>query len=125
MNRNVTRGKDFEFIGWVNIRLEDVHKDEISFLAGQGETTVIDTLNCFARLAYDGYSLSVTWDDYSDSYQASIVCKAVDDANYGYGLSARHPDLDMALLTLRYKHENVCSGNWGSIAPSPKGQSWG
>ena len=110
--------REFKFEGWVNIRLEDEHKAELEHLAQ--EIDIHKVLDFIASMVYGGYSFSLAWDDWSDSQQVTFVCKDPDDPNFGYGMSARHPDLDLALLTLQYKHSHIAGGNWHDVAPSPR-----
>jgi hypothetical protein len=122
MARNVKSGKDFQFEGWVNVRLEEEHKAEIAHLAQN--TNPDGLIDWLAAMAFDGYSFSASWDDYSDALQVSLVCKDADDPNYGLGLSSRHPDFDMAVLSLQYKHEQILDGNWTEAPPTPRGSAW-
>ena len=115
--------KEFQFDSWVNLRLEEQHKEELVHLAENVSHGQL--INWLASMAFEGYSFSASWDEYSDAVQVSLVCKAPDDPNYGLGLSARHPDFDLAVLTLQYKHEQLCDHNWSSIPPTPKGTAWG
>ena len=115
--------KDFQFKEWINVRLDDSHKAELEHLSK--DMNVGGLYDWVASMVYQGYSFSVYWDDWSDSQQVSLVCKAVGDPNYGCGLSARHPDLDMAILSLHYKHNEILRGNWGDAPPTPAGNSWG
>lgn len=115
-------GKDFKFDSWVNVRLSDDDKEALAALA---ENIDMMTLaDWVASLAYQGYSFSLSWDEWSEAQQVSLVCKAPDDPNYGLGLSARHPDFDVALMTLRYKHEAICRAKWSENSPTPS-NSWG
>jgi hypothetical protein len=115
-------GKDFEFLGWVNIRLGEQDKAQ---LAAMSKTVVpVDLVDWIATMTFNGYSFSVSWDDYSDAQQVSIVCKNAQDTNFGYGLSARHPELLFAILSLRYKHTVIADFNWNE-APSPTLDNWG
>lgn len=121
---NRKTGKDFKFDQWVNVRLTDEDKAEIENIINLGVNHEI-LLSWLSGLAYAGYSVSFAWDDWSDAQQVSLVCKDYDDPNYGLGMSARHPDLDIAIVTLQYKHENICSRKWADVAPSPGGNGWG
>lgn len=114
---------EFKFDQWVNIRLEENHKEELAHLCENIDFSSLS--GWLSSMAYEGYSFSCSWDDYSDALQVSLVCKAPDDPNYGLGLSARHPDFDLAVLTLQFKHEQIADGNWAKLPPTPKGNSWG
>lgn len=114
--------KEFTFDRWVNVRLGDSDKENLQELAKSADIGAL--IDWVASMVYQGYSFSVSWDDWSDSQQLSFVCKAPDDPNYGLGLSARHPEFDMALLTLHYKHTEICAANWNENAP-PQAQGWG
>lgn len=120
---NIKTGKDFEFGSWVNLRLSDGEKAEIEHLAKSLDAPAL--LDWLSGMIYAGYSFSAAWDNWSNAQQVSLVCKNADDPNYGNGMSARHPDLDMAILTLQFKHVTVANGVWDSASPSPGGNSWG
>lgn len=115
-------GKDFSFAGWVNVRLSEEDKGEIAHKAENINPEQL--LDWIASMAYQGYSFSVSWDDWSDAQQVSLVCKATEDKNFGLGLSARHPEFDLAVLTLLYKHDDILRGDW-SDAPTPQANGWG
>jgi hypothetical protein len=122
-NTKIVSGKDFKFERWINVRLEDEHKAALQALAD--EVSFEELMDWIASMAYQGYSFSCAWDDYSDAQQVSLVCKAADDPNFGCGLSARHPDFDLAVLTLRYKHLDMLGGVWNNAPPTPQGNAWG
>jgi len=123
MTINRVSNKDFTFDRWINLRLEEEHKSELTHLVESLDPE--DLLRWLSGMCFQGYSFSAAWDDYSDAQQVSLVCKNADDPNFGLGLSARHPDFDVALFTLRYKSEEILRSNWGSAPPTPSASAWG
>lgn len=119
---NRVSGKDFVFDSWVNVRLSEDDKARLAELSDGLDCE--DLLNFVAERVYNGYSFSCSWDDYSGAHQASFVCKAKGDPNYGFGMSARHPDFMIALLSLQYKHQVVCHGEWTSVGTSRLNGVW-
>lgn len=106
--------------GWVNMSIDDAAKEEIVTIAAAPQQVLAD----FASLVFRGYRLSVTWDDYSSALQASLVCADPESVNAGYGVSARHPDIDLCLATLWYKVSVLGTSPWESFISGPKGSSW-
>lgn len=106
--------------GWANVTLSDEDKATITNEAIHHK----ELLAILADWVGDGYRLSVTWDEYSNALQATFVCANEEDPNYGYGLSARHPDLDMALQTLLYKCSMLKAVGWSDVADRPTRPSW-
>lgn len=105
---------------WANIHIDDEHKEEIA----AWEISPLEVLNVFSALVFDGYRLSVTYDEYSEALQVSLVCANPEDGNYECGLSARHPDIDVALRTLLYKHRLTADSGWRAFTSRPKGPNW-
>jgi len=105
---------------WVNLRLTDEDKDAILDNPPNAEAV----LNKFASMAYQGYRLSVSYDDYSKALQASLVCASGDSENVGFGISSRHPDLDMALISLLYKITLIGDTPWSEYASPPTRSDW-
>jgi len=114
--------KEFAFRTWVNVRLGEEDKDN---LAGMTENiNPGELMNWVASMVYAGYSFSTSWDEYSGAHQCSLVCKAADDVNFGFGMSARHPEFEIALLSLRYKHDVVCAGDWTTVGTARPNGVW-
>jgi len=106
---------------WVNQKLTDEDKEVIKASAPDFERVLGD----FGALAFEGYRLSVSYDDYSKAVQASLVCASPGKPNSGCGISARHPDLDTALLYLLYKVTTIGNRPWRDFAPPPRQSDWG
>jgi hypothetical protein len=105
---------------WCNIALNEEDKEAIA----TWEITIAEVLDVFSAMIFDGYRLSVTWDDYSKALQASLVCANEEDGNYACGMSARHPDMDTVLKTLLYKHHLTKDTGWRDTSLRATGPSW-
>lgn len=123
MAKQLKSGQERDFSGFVNINLDEQHKN--AMLTDDGPD--METLwNWIAALTYQGYKFSFTWDTYSQAQQVAMFCWGqASDPNYSYALSARHPDLPWAIYSLWFKHERVAAGNWLSVAKQPTPQNWG
>lgn len=110
----------FRIEAWVNVRLSDADKDEI---AG----SEVDWPTIFAWMGeriYAGYRFSFSYDEYSKACQFSIICRADTDPNHGLAMSTRHPDVDMAFLSLYYKDVVLLHNNWVTNRPAPDSAMW-
>jgi hypothetical protein len=105
---------------WVNVTLSDTDKDAILSMDFDVESIML----AIASMVYSGYRFSVTFDEYSSALQVSLVCGNQDDPNYGLGMSSRHPDFDVALRSLWYKHQVMTRGSWADYAAPPQANSW-
>jgi hypothetical protein len=110
----------FAVRGWVNAHLTAEDKRRLA------EDTLehSELLRELARWVGDGYRLSVSWDDWSNAVQSTFVCANETDDNFAYGLSARHPDLDLSLQTLLYKATELVVVSWPEAAASPQRETW-
>jgi len=122
MSTKRVSSKEFQFRSWVNVRLSEDDKDALADLVETFEPGGL--LDWVAKVVYSGYSFSVSWDEYSGAHQVSLVCKVADDPNYGFGMSARHPEFVIALLSLRYKHDEVCHGDWNAAGTARPNGIW-
>lgn len=120
MAKNGKADQKFEFKGFVNLRLSEDDKGQILEAKRNLEIMMQD---CGA-LIYNGYKLSFNYDRYSGAQQVTLTCMAADDPNYGYAISARHPDLDVALATLLYKHYELANATWTSAADRTVDRNW-
>lgn len=120
MAKNGRTEQKFEFKGFVNLRLSDDDKGQILEAKRNVEIMMQD---CGA-LIYNGYKLSFNYDRYSGAQQVTLTCTAPDDPNYGYAISARHPDLDTALATLLYKHYELANAIWSSVSDRTVDRNW-
>lgn len=112
--------KPIAVLGWVNMPLADGDKEHILDLA----TDVAALLSDFSSLVFRGYRLSITWDDYSNALQASLVCADPESQNAGYGVSARHPDMDTVLATLWFKVSQLGETPWSEFTRNSGVSSW-
>jgi hypothetical protein len=106
---------------WVNTRLDDDDKATIRDSAPTLSTLLAD----FGTLVYSGYRLSVVPDKFSDAVQASLVCVDPAATNAGCGVSARHPDVETALMYLMFKVTRMGDTPWRDFAPPPSEDKWG
>lgn len=120
MAKNGKSDVKFEFKGFVNLRLSEDDKGQILEAKRNVEIMMQD---CGA-LIYNGYKLSFNYDRYSGAQQVTLTCTAPDDPNYGYAISARHPDLDTALATLLYKHYELANAIWSSVSDRTVDRNW-
>lgn len=120
MAKNGKTQEKFEFKGFVNVRLTDQDKATILEVDRPVESLMED----FGALIYSGYKLSLNYDRYSGAQQATLTCVDPECSNYGYAISARHPDLALALATLLYKHFDATAGVWTSASTQPIDRSW-
>jgi hypothetical protein len=107
--------------GWANISLNDEDKDAIL----SAEISVETLLQDVGALVFRGYRFSMTFDNYSSSCQATLVCCDPEDGNYEHGLSARHPDPIVALKTLLYKHGLTRDTGWREFVRERQVDNWG
>lgn len=112
--------KNMKIKGWVNISLTDEDKQNIS----EGEVSVETMLQDFGNLVFRGFRFSLTFDDYSDALQASLVCANPEERDYGYAMSARHPDPEMVLRTLAYKFMLALNSPWEELCSNRPAPSW-
>jgi len=115
-----TKDSRIASVRWVNYRLTENDKAALESEVLQMNVVLGD----FAEMVYSGYRLSVSYDEYSKAMQASLVCGAVDNPDNGFGISARHPDLDTALRSLLYKSSKLGFRRWHEYADSPAPESW-
>jgi hypothetical protein len=106
--------------GWVNISLDEDDKKRIT----EADLAVATMLEDVGSLVFKGYRFSMTYDDYSSSIQASLVCANSEDPNFEYGLSARHPDPVVALKTLLYKWSASTLKPWPEWSTPRKVDNW-
>lgn len=108
-----------EFKGWVNVHLDD--KQKLAFdtwWQNQDFNAMLD------RLVNSAYRLSVYWDDYNETYAASLTCWNPTTDQCGYSLSMRGSDSITAIWRVLYTHYQVCQENWGAWMIRGKKQDW-
>jgi hypothetical protein len=105
---------------WVNLSLDDKDKKAIIDAEIDPETMFQD----LGALVFRGYRFSLTFDDYSSSLQASLVCAQPDDPNYEHGVSTRHPDPLIALKSLFYKLHKMGDEPWENWCTTKTPDQW-
>jgi hypothetical protein len=118
--RQSGRGRSIAVRAWANIGLSEDDKKAIS-----GTPVEDDYLSSYVGdLVLRGYRFSLTFDDYSQAVQATLVCADPDDPNFELGMSARHPDPKTAVQTLLYKHHELAEENWGPFVGQRAVSKW-
>jgi len=110
-----------QFNGFVNVRLSDGDKET---LAADTETSITGLVDNASALLYEGYKLGFSYDKTSGSVQATLTCWQEGHEDFGYAISARHPDFDRALHSLLYKHFTLCAGQWTQNNPPAPVTTW-
>lgn len=78
------------------------------------------------KLVDNGYKVSFSFDRVHDCFQASATCTDAENADYGFCLTARAPELWSALGLLMYKHYVVLDCDWNSREATPTtSDKWG
>ena len=94
IKHNLTAEEKDDFMGWLD------KQDPTSFFL-------------FAHEQVDsGYVISLKYDDYNETYQASMTCRNRAHDNFGFVLVARAPETGTAAFLLMYKHLVLLGGNW-------------
>jgi len=110
----------FKIERWVNCRLDDADKEQIANLQADWP----DIFAWMGERIYAGYRFSFAYDEYSKACQLSIICREEGDQNFGAAMSTRHPDPEMAFVSLYYKDVIKLANNWGTSSPAPSGPMW-
>jgi len=107
------------FLGWVNINLNDEQKAEFSvWCADKDFASLLD------KLTGSAYRLSVYWDDYNDTYAASLTCWLAASGQCGYSLSMRGSDAVTAIWRVIFTHYAVCLEDWGPYIGKSTRSDW-
>jgi hypothetical protein len=105
---------------WANVSLDNEAKAAIVDSPIDAEKMLME----FAKLVCCGYRLSITFDDYSNAIQVSLVCVNDTSPNFQLGLSSRHPDIDTALRSLLYKHFVLTAEKWDDFTTPTAKDQW-
>ena len=98
--------------GFVDIRLNDLQKEQVKSIASQGEA---DFLGVLAALVEQGLKVSFRDDPDNHSSIASVTGVLAGDTNEGLTLTGRGPDWVTALCCVYYKAMVVADGgSWES-----------
>jgi len=119
-NGDKSRAEAFKIEAWVNARLSDEDKEQIA-------NSQVEWPEIFAWMGeriYAGYRFSFSYDEYSKACQLSIICRAEGDRNFGLAMSTRHPEVEMAFVSLYYKDVALLENNWATNRPTPEGAMW-
>lgn len=111
--------------GFVDIPLSPEEREEVQGMADSGVYDVFDLLQ---GLMEEGYKLSISPHKEGRSAIASLTGRLVECPNYGYTLSAWGPNMHGALVSLLYKHFQLCgAGVWAEQPHTTRQQMmlWG
>lgn len=108
-----------EFKGWVNINLTDDMK-----LGFHAWCEARDLDQEMTWLAKNNYRLSVYWDEYNDTFAASLTCWNKETNQFGYSLSMRGASSLMALWRVIYTHVAITEGDWTFWMTGSKKSDW-
>jgi len=73
----------------------------------------------------EGYKFSASKDTYGGGIQTFLTPQKSDNANWGWSLTSRAPDVRLAVGMLAFKHYTLFDGVWPQEAPANKGETWG
>lgn len=73
----------------------------------------------------EGYKFSAGFDSYGGGIQAFITPAKKGMVNEGWTLTARAPDVRLAIGMLAFKHYTLFDQTWPKDAPQNKGETWG
>jgi len=108
--------------GFVDIRLNDLQKEQVKSIASQSDT---DVLGILGALVGQGYKVSFRDDLSNHSSLASLTGVLAGDANEGLTLTGRGPDFITALACVYLKAMVIADGgSWesaGSLGPAGGG----
>lgn len=91
---------------WCNVSLSDSAKEVIK----AQEFDAARFFDWLGTLVGDGYKVTVSYDHKSDCFMVIVVGRDSSRSDYNVGVSSRHPDLEIALLTTQYKFEVLFMG---------------
>jgi len=94
--------------GWVNVALPDGAKKQW-FEWSKDPAHFFDA---FAAMCFDGYKLTIKWEERSSAYSAFCTPADGGHRDAGWGLSERAGDPFTALNRLVYIHAVILGGDW-------------
>lgn len=113
---NKPKFEDFKF---VQIRLYEADKDKFEqWRKSEGQ----DTDLLLARMAMDGYKMSLSWDENHSCFICSHTCLNPKDENYCLVLTSRSDDVLEAMSMNVFKHLVMCHD---TVWPMSENASWG
>ena len=93
---------------WCNVSLSVEMKEELKSVPFDSER-VFEWLALFVE---SGYKVSISRDEKSDCFLVVASGRNEGAPDFNVGVSSRHPSLEMALLTTRYKFEVLFMGGY-------------
>jgi len=100
-------------IGWkgfIRCNLSEGDKETVNQLAEETERE--DNVFWFLSQLHKGYSIKIKPGDGGSTYNVQLMDVNPASGMAGWVLTAFHPDLHVALTTLRYKHEVLLAEGW-------------
>lgn len=112
-----------EFIGYVRHNISAEEKAQFD----QWQPGVEYLKNALDRIC-QGYTVSVKWDGFNETFQCALTCTSKSSVNAGYVLVARAPDCYSAIELAIFKHFILLGEDWSAYFPTSKPEgdrSWG
>ncbi len=97
-----------EWKGFVSCELNAADKAALE----QGAMAYDDAWEGLLDIIPEGYKLSISYDDKTDCFIASLTAGAGTGANAGWCLTGRSSGFDGAVVSLAYKHFTKLSRDW-------------
>jgi len=113
----VSKPDDFDWGGFINVRISDEDKAAFDLWAAETESTMwVD----FQELVAKGFKFSLSYDGKGDFYLATFTAagRALIGIDLRCCLTARAPEWEVAIHLLMFKHEVMARGDWGTYKPS-------
>lgn len=105
-------------IQWINPYLNQV---DLEWLEGHYNNVAEVLLGFYDRIPMD-YTLSQKYDHYSERYQATLICNALDDPNFGIAISVRGATMLDACFALAYCVLEKLPQDWSEIKAGRAGR---
>lgn len=97
---NSRNSQDWANFSFVAFTLVEAQKDQFREWYKEQGSRSLDELS---SMVTGGYKLTVSWDEQSSCFIASLTCKEPTDPNYGYVLSSRSTDIWEAMALNVFK----------------------
>lgn len=115
-----SKARNMSVKGWANVTLGEEDKELIQ----SSDVSVETMLQDLGSLVFKGFRFSLTFDDYSNALQAALVCANPENPCYEYGLSARHPDPEIAIRSLLFKFAQTGNTPWSELTRERRVDNW-
>lgn len=108
--------------GWTFAKVTLTREQRDEFLTW-AEAINEDTVEIMTGVLLEGYKLSIKLDEENETWIATLTGDETSKHNAQTSMSARHMELDTALLLVVYKHTVLCEGADWENAAEP--EDWG